>query len=159
MFVSLKFGLCWCLCWFFVRGKHCSFAEKYYWVYIYSKVCSSSLLNCTHITRLCLDESTAFRPVTSSRSRTPYANTSVFSFMIPCMKYSGAIYLKIGCKVQVKTTTKILYLTMKAWSRFKRQPVSPECAFNGIHNMMGQFIREPLCKPKIWYLYKEGAKL
>jgi hypothetical protein len=127
--------------------------------FIYSKVCSSSLLNCTHITRLCLDESTAFRPVTSSRSRTPYANTSVFSFMIPCMKYSGAIYLKIGRKVQVKTTTKMLYLTMKAWSRLKRQPVSPECAFNGIHNMMGQFVREPLCKPKIWYLYKEGAKL
>jgi len=29
LFVSLKFG--WCLCWFVVRGKHYSFAEKYRW--------------------------------------------------------------------------------------------------------------------------------
>lgn len=48
----------------------------------------------TQITRLCLDESTARRPVISSSRRTPNAKTSVFSFMIPCMKYSGAIYLK-----------------------------------------------------------------
>jgi hypothetical protein len=27
LFVSLKFGLCWCLCWNTVREKHCSFAE------------------------------------------------------------------------------------------------------------------------------------
>ena len=31
LFVSLKFGLCWCLCRFVVRGKYCSFAEKYRW--------------------------------------------------------------------------------------------------------------------------------
>jgi hypothetical protein len=66
--------------------------------------------------------------------------------MIPCMKYSGAIYLKIGCGVQVKTTT-ALYVDYESMTR--RQPGSPERAFNGIHNMMGQFVREPLCKPKI----------
>ena len=31
LFVSLKFGLCWSLCWSVVRAKHWSFAEKYYW--------------------------------------------------------------------------------------------------------------------------------
>jgi hypothetical protein len=31
LFVSLKFGLCWCLCWFVMRGNHCSFTKKYGW--------------------------------------------------------------------------------------------------------------------------------
>lgn len=44
----------------------------------------------TQITKLCLDESMALLPVTISSSSTPNANTSVFSFTTPCMKYSGA---------------------------------------------------------------------
>jgi hypothetical protein len=29
LFISMKFDLCWCLCWFVTREKHRSFAEKY----------------------------------------------------------------------------------------------------------------------------------
>ena len=31
LFVSLKFGLWWCLYWFVVREKYCAFAKKYFW--------------------------------------------------------------------------------------------------------------------------------
>jgi len=37
-FISLKFGLCWYLFWFIVRGKHCSFAEKYCWSSIFCEI-------------------------------------------------------------------------------------------------------------------------
>lgn len=65
----------------------------------------------THITRLCLLEvSTACRPVMSSSSSTPKANTSVFSCITPCMKYSGAMYL-----IRVHTITNHRWSNSRWW--------------------------------------------
>jgi hypothetical protein len=54
----------------------------------------------THITRLSWPfgqpVQSGFLPDTSSRRTTPKANTSILSFTLPCMKYSGAKYLAEG---------------------------------------------------------------
>jgi hypothetical protein len=48
----------------------------------------------THCRRLCLEQSMGLLPVTISSSSTPKAKMSVFSSTMPCMKYSGAKYLR-----------------------------------------------------------------
>lgn len=73
----------------------------------------------THITRLCRRESTARRPVISSSSKTPNANTSVFSSTIPCIKYSGDKYLQahFKCVSSIFKVFKRQYMLLKThWS-------------------------------------------
>jgi hypothetical protein len=60
----------------------------------------------THITRLSWPfgqpVQSGFLPDTSSRRTTPKANTSILSFTLPCMKYSGAKYLAEGIHTSLR---------------------------------------------------------
>jgi hypothetical protein len=49
LFVSLKFGLCWCLCWFFVREKYNSFAENTAKVVLKNRMIENRCLSYSHI--------------------------------------------------------------------------------------------------------------
>lgn len=102
----------------------------------------------THCSRLCLEQSIGLLPVTISSSRTPKANMSVFSSTMPCMKYSGAKYLRSQSDFCLSRNAMCLnYYGFKMSILFL-----PKCAFYGYDRMVSPLLWEPLCQTEVWNL-------